>query len=395
MGHFGVRYTENGGNNNMVNMMVGGIRWVAGEGKKTDCSGTVWSSFKRTVLVADANQPIGIDASKDGKVYWSEAGLAGTAADNYESQGAIMMHDQNGAPGNKTTVAVIPTRADHGNSEDGVLGFTLQPGFDLADPNKRNVFAYVSPRPGPGDNWPTGQRAPAPGARLQPGHALDADRRRQVRRPGLRARDPARAQDEDRRRRPRYDPADAGVPGFPGGPTDSGPGHVGGAGLDFDSDGNLYLGVGDDVSPNAPGHSGFAPMDYRAQERWDARKTSANTADLRGKVLRIKPSLDAIAAGTAPGSGQRRTTIPSGNLFPEGMAKTRPEIYAMGFRQPFTLHTDPANPGIVGVGEFATTRRRTTCRPSARPASSSGTWSTSRATTGWPFCIGDNSALNT
>ena len=147
MGHFGVRYTENGGNNNMVNMMVGGIRWVAGEGKKTDCSGTVWSSFKRTVLVADANQPIGIDASKDGKVYWSEAGLAGAAADNYESQGAIMMHDQNGAPGNKTTVAVIPTRADHGNSEDGVLGFSLQPGFDLADPNKRNVFVYFSPRP--------------------------------------------------------------------------------------------------------------------------------------------------------------------------------------------------------------------------------------------------------
>ena len=53
-------------------MIVGGIRWVAGEGKKTDCSGTVWSSFHRTVLVADANQPIGIDVSKDGKVYWSE-----------------------------------------------------------------------------------------------------------------------------------------------------------------------------------------------------------------------------------------------------------------------------------------------------------------------------------
>ena len=168
MGHNGVRYTENGGNNNMVNMMVGGIRWVAGEGKKSDCSGTVWSSFKRTVLVADANQPIGIDASKDGKVYWSEAGLAGTAANNYESQGAIMMHDQTGAPGNKTTVALIPTRADHGNSEDGVLGFSLQPGFDLSDPNKRNVYAYISPRPGAGDNWPTRQRAPAPDARLQP-----------------------------------------------------------------------------------------------------------------------------------------------------------------------------------------------------------------------------------
>ena len=131
------RYTENGGNNNLVKMIVGGIRWVAGGGKKTDCSGTVWPSYHRTVLVADANQPIGIDVAKDGKVYWSETGLAGTAADQYNSQGAIMMHDQKGAPGNKTTVASIPTRADHGNSEDGVLGFTLQPGFDLADPNKR------------------------------------------------------------------------------------------------------------------------------------------------------------------------------------------------------------------------------------------------------------------
>ena len=99
MGHFGLRYTEHGGDNPLVNMIVGGIRWVAGEGKKTDCSGTVWSSYRRTVLVADANQPIGIDVAKDGKVYWSEAGLLGTAANQYNSQGAIMMHDQKGAAG--------------------------------------------------------------------------------------------------------------------------------------------------------------------------------------------------------------------------------------------------------------------------------------------------------
>ena len=108
MGHFGVRYTENGGDTNLVKMIVGGIRWVAGEGKKTDCSGTVWSSFHRTVLVADANQPIGIDVAKDGKVYWSEMGQAGAAANNYNSQGAIMMHDQKGPAGNKTTVAHDP-----------------------------------------------------------------------------------------------------------------------------------------------------------------------------------------------------------------------------------------------------------------------------------------------
>jgi hypothetical protein len=72
MGHFGSSYTEDGGDNAMVKSMVGGIRWVAGEGRKSDCSGTVWKSFTRTVIVPDANNPIGIDVAKDGKVYWSE-----------------------------------------------------------------------------------------------------------------------------------------------------------------------------------------------------------------------------------------------------------------------------------------------------------------------------------
>ncbi len=46
---------------------------------------------------------------------------------------------------------------------------------------------------------------------------------------------------------------------------------------------------------------------------------SANTNDLRGKVLRIRV-------------GQRGGySIPAGNLFPAGMAGTRPEIYAMSF----------------------------------------------------------------
>ena len=180
------------------------------------------------------------------------------------------------------------------------------------DPNKRNVFAYYSPRPGPGDNWPTRPRPAAQVVGYNQIMPLDADRRRQVRRAGLRARDPARAQDEDRRRLARS------PSGFPGGPTDSGPGHVGGAGLDFDSAGNLYLGVGDDVSPNAPGHSGYAPMDYRAQERWDARKTSANTADLRGKVLRIKPTTGRDRLGLARPAAGIDVLDPVGQPVPGG-----------------------------------------------------------------------------
>ena len=62
------------------------------------------------------------------------------------------MHDPAKAANNKTTVATILTRADHGNSEDGVLGMSLQPGFDLADPDKRNLFVYYSPR---NPAWPT------------------------------------------------------------------------------------------------------------------------------------------------------------------------------------------------------------------------------------------------
>ena len=92
-------------------------------------------------------------------------------------------------------------------------------------------------------------------------------------------------------------------------------------------------------------------MDYRAAERWDARKTSANTADLRGKIVRITPARRHRGGRRRRASGTTYA-VPAGNMFAPGTAKTRPEIYAMGFRQPFTLHTDPANPGTVGVGEY-------------------------------------------
>ena len=181
--------------------------------------------------------------------------------------------------------------------------------------------------------------------------------------------------------------------GFPGGPTDSGPGHVGGAGLDFDSAGNLYLGVGDDVSPNASGHGGYTPMDYRSAERWDARKTSQNSADLRGKIIRITPKQGDIPAATAPGV-DATYAIPAGNLFPVGTPKTRPEIYAMGFRQPFTVHTDPANPGLIGMGEYC---HDSNANAAGRAPAGTCEWNliSKAGNFGWPFCVGNNSVANT
>ncbi len=64
---------------------------------------------------------------------------------------------------------------------------------------------------------------------------------------------------------------------------------------------------------------------------FDARRTALNTNDLRGKLLRIKVAADGSY------------TVPAGNLFPESedaAEETRPEIYAMGFRNPFRLQVD-------------------------------------------------------
>ncbi len=107
-------------------------------------------------------------------------------------------------------------------------------------------------------------------------------------------------------------------------PSKRGTVHTGG-GMQFDAQGNLYVNTAD---------NGLL---------WP----SANTFDLRGKVLRVKPRplADDVAA-PAPGPGSTYD-IPAGNLFPPGMAKTKPEIYVMGTRNPYTLTLDPVRKAIT------------------------------------------------
>lgn len=373
MGHFGASYTANGGDNELVDHLVGGVSWAAGaEGRASDCGGTVWSNFTRTILVDDVNGPMAVDVAADGKVYWTEIG----SSQGYESEGYVMMHDPQGEPNNATIVATIPTRADHGNSEDGVLGMSLEPGFDLSDPATRDIYVLYSPR-GEGEGWPTSGDQIAVGYNLISRFTLTADGTAVV--PG------------SEREILRIDKAK--IAGSPFG--DSGPGHVGSASLVFDSEGNLYTGTGDDVSPNASGHNRYVPMDHRRSERWDARKTSANTGDLRGKILRIRP-LDDIAPGTLPGEGTTYA-IPDGNMFDGtegGGGLTRREIYAMGFRQPFTVHTDPANPGTVVTGEYC---HDNNVNQTDRAPAGTCEWNLidGPAFHGWPFCMGDNAPINT
>ncbi|MGP4113711.1 ThuA domain-containing protein [Streptomyces sp. 4N509B] len=155
------------------------------------------------------------------------------------------------------------------------------------------------------------------------------------------------------------------------------PGHTGGS-IEFGPDGTLYLGTGDDVAPNLdPAWQGYAPLDWRAgQEMQDAARTAGNTNDLRGKILRIQPT---------DGGGY---TIPEGNLFPEGTQDTRPEIYAMGFRNPFRFTVDPAT-GDVYMADYGPDRRGTTDN---RGPAGMGEFNvvTEPGNYGWPFCHGDN-----
>ncbi|NUT91711.1 MAG: carbohydrate-binding protein [Saccharothrix sp.] len=156
------------------------------------------------------------------------------------------------------------------------------------------------------------------------------------------------------------------------------PGHTGGY-LAFGPGKNLYIGVGDDVNPFAS--DGYAPIDERAGRKWwDAQGTAANTNDLRGKVLRIHPE---------PGGTY---TIPSGNMFAPGTARTRPEIYAMGFRNPFRFSVHPTT-GVLYVADYGPDAGADNAN---RGPGGIVEWNIVKTpgNYGWPYCIGNNTPFN-
>ncbi|WP_338876837.1 ThuA domain-containing protein [Spirosoma sp. SC4-14] len=154
--------------------------------------------------------------------------------------------------------------------------------------------------------------------------------------------------------------------------------HTGGS-IAWDRAGNLYLSTGDNTNPHAS--NGYSPSDEReGRGPWDAQKSSANTNDLRGKIIRIHPE----ANGTY--------TIPDGNLFPKGTAQTRPEIYTMGHRNPFRISVDQKT-GYVYWGEVGPDAAKPD--PNRGPAGHDEVGQARKAGNfGWPHFVGDNKAYN-
>jgi cytochrome c len=149
--------------------------------------------------------------------------------------------------------------------------------------------------------------------------------------------------------------------------------HTGG-GMVWDKAGNLFLTVG-----NNTGNQQAAQTDERpGRASWDDQGHAGNTNDLRGKILRIHPEPD----GTY--------TIPEGNLFPKGTAKTRPEIYTMGHRNPWRISID-SKTGYIYWGEVGPDASEDTeigprGYDELNQAKKPGNY-------GWPWFVGDNQAF--
>ncbi|MFJ1645730.1 PQQ-dependent sugar dehydrogenase [Streptomyces sp. NPDC088258] len=154
--------------------------------------------------------------------------------------------------------------------------------------------------------------------------------------------------------------------------------HVAGD-VDFDADGNLYLSTGGNTPASGPNVNGYTPINDAPTYNpgLDERRGAGNTNDLRGKILRIKVAEDGSY------------TVPEGNLFAPGTARTRPEIFVMGLRNPFRMTVDRET-GAVMWGDYGPDAG--TADPDRGPMGYVEWQTTTKPmNSGWPFCAGDNS----
>jgi len=151
--------------------------------------------------------------------------------------------------------------------------------------------------------------------------------------------------------------------------------HYGGA-LEFGPAGNLFISTGDNTEP-----TNYSFDERPGRQLYDAQRSSANTMDLRGKILRIKPTLDGSY------------TIPTGNLFSNDNQQARPEIYVMGVRNPFRIAVDQKTGwlfwGDVGPnpGNHYDPLRGPNTYEEFNVATTAGNF-------GWPYFLGDNLAFS-
>ncbi len=138
--------------------------------------------------------------------------------------------------------------------------------------------------------------------------------------------------------------------------------HHAAGGLAFDDNGVMVIGTGDNTDPHDATNAGYGPINT-GRAAADAQRTSSNSNDLRGKILRIKPI--AFADDQNPPAGAGTTyAIPGGNLWEvinqksanpnwdasDNIALVRKEVFSMGHRNPFHVRVDSKS-GWIFWGE--------------------------------------------
>ncbi|MGC4852757.1 ThuA domain-containing protein [Micromonospora sp. DT4] len=280
-----------------------------------DCGASKTASFEKVTLDSNTSNPMELDIAPDGRVFYIER----------DGRVQIIKPDT----GNTVTAVDLDVFTDN---EDGLIGIRLDPDFAT----NKWVYLYYAPN----DNVTRNLLSRF----TVTGDTIDLASEKQV----LRV---------DTQRNTCC--------------------HAGGS-MTFDSADNLYLATGDNTNPFES--NAYAPLDERAgRQDYDSQRTSANTNDLRGKVLRIHPEDD----GTY--------TVPSGNLFAPGTEKTRPEIYAMGFRNPFRIGTDPKTDTLY-VGDYGPDANAN--NPDRGPRGLVEWNVVTPGNYGWPYCTGTNEAYN-
>ncbi|WP_295116686.1 ThuA domain-containing protein [uncultured Chitinophaga sp.] len=302
--------------------LLGGIQYVMGEGKALDYSKAYSvktpedNRFSKTILSNDLNEPMELAVTSEGGVYF------------IERSGKFFYY--NPVTNTTKTVYTFPvmpdTKEGFGN---GLLGVSIDPSF------AKNHFIYFYYTP---PTMPAAQRVSR--FTMASADSIDLASEKVLLTVPLELEVSA---------------------------------HTGGS-LEFDGKGNLFISTGDNTVPFAS--DGYAPIDETpGRITFDAQRSSANTNDLRGKVLRIHPEAD----GTY--------TIPEGNLFAKGTPETRPEIYTMGCRNPYRISVDPVTNtlywGEIGPDAGGDGKQGPRGYDEINQAKTAGNY-------GWPYFVGDN-----
>jgi cytochrome c len=271
-----------------VQHLMGALNWTMGSSKPLDYSKSYAvvmpeeNRFVKTVLVNDLNEPMEVAVASDGR---------GNPARVFftERSGNLSVYNARTSTSQLVHRFDVPTKQGH-----GVQGITLDPNFAT----NHWLYIYYSPQFEKDPFYNLSRFV------VKDDNTLDLASEKIL----LKV------------------------------PSIAEPGSHHGGSLAFDKEGNLYLSTGDHTNPFPS--NGYAPVDARPDRVGvDARATAANTNDLRGKILRIRPQTD----GTY--------TIPDGNLFPKGTSQTRPEIYTMGLRNPYRIALNPKS-SVLYWGEI-------------------------------------------